>query len=328
MGGARAPARHAVVPTHQIQATGTRHLPQRRAVKRLEDDVIAGHDGFHGVSCPLMPAPVRTEFEKVYPYGWFGILFRTPPVESELICAAHDRGFALDPMCNHMFSQLYFRVPLTDTVEDWSDAAFWTELKMRLPTDVVARLFTGLSIETSIALLRSFMTEPMRWGRLVMCGDAAHFVPPTKAKGQNIVALDVHYLFEYLVKFYRHNRATGIDAYSSRALACIGQAMRFFWSLSSMIHRFADASDHARWMQDADLAQLETNAMACVLMAESHMGLPDQTQTRPVWRASGLRLACVWHPSRHGARHLPHSGPGSTRCPTAGSTRSSGRNEW
>jgi p-hydroxybenzoate 3-monooxygenase len=148
-----------------------------------------------------MPADIRREYEKVYPFGWLGILSRTPPVEHELIYAAHDRGFALASMRNPMLSRYYIQVPLTDKVEDWSDEAFWAELKLRLPQDVAARLVTGPSIEKSIAPLRSFVTEPMRWGRLFLCGDAAHIVPPTGAKGLNLAASDVHYLYEGLVEF-------------------------------------------------------------------------------------------------------------------------------
>lgn len=242
--------------------------------QRLDCDFVAGCDGFHGVSRPAMPAHIRTEFEKVYPFGWLGILSRTPPVEAELIYAAHDRGFALASMRNPMLSRYYIQVPLTDKVEDWSDEAFWAELKLRLPADVAARLVTGPSIEKSIAPLRSFVTEPMRWGRLFLCGDAAHIVPPTGAKGLNLAASDVHYLVEGLVEFYRHNRASGIDAYSSRALARIWQAMRFSWSLTTMMHRFPGASDYERRMQDADLALLETNTTARALMAENYTGLP------------------------------------------------------
>lgn len=244
------------------------------ADQRLDCDFVAGCDGFHGVSRPAMPAHIRTEFEKVYPFGWLGILSRTPPVEAELIYAAHDRGFALASMRNPMLSRYYIQVPLTDKVEDWSDEAFWAELKLRLPADVAARLVTGPSIEKSIAPLRSFVTEPMRWGRLFLCGDAAHIVPPTGAKGLNLAASDVHYLFEGLVEFYRHNRPTGIDAYSSRALSRIWQAMRFSWSLTTMMHRFPGASDYERRMQDADLALLETNPTARALMAENYTGLP------------------------------------------------------
>ncbi|MBM3616051.1 MAG: 4-hydroxybenzoate 3-monooxygenase [Alphaproteobacteria bacterium] len=241
---------------------------------RLDCDFVAGCDGFHGVSRQTMPADIRREYEKVYPFGWLGILSRTPPVEHELIYAAHDRGFALASMRNPMLSRYYIQVPLTDKVEDWSDEAFWAELKLRLPQDVAARLVTGPSIEKSIAPLRSFVTEPMRWGRLFLCGDAAHIVPPTGAKGLNLAASDVHYLYEGLVEFYRQNRTSGIDAYSQRALARIWQAMRFSWSLTTMMHRFPGASDYECRMQDADLAQLETSPTARKLMAENYTGLP------------------------------------------------------
>ena len=241
---------------------------------RLDCDFVAGCDGFHGVSRQTMPADIRREYEKVYPFGWLGILSRTPPVEHELIYAAHDRGFALASMRNPMLSRYYIQVPLTDKVEDWSDEAFWAELKLRLPQDVAARLVTGPSIEKSIAPLRSFVTEPMRWGRLFLCGDAAHIVPPTGAKGLNLAASDVHYLYEGLVEFYRQNRSSGIDAYSQRALARIWQAMRFSWSLTTMMHRFPGASDYECRMQDADLAQLETSPTARKLMAENYTGLP------------------------------------------------------
>lgn len=244
------------------------------AVQRLDCDFVAGCDGFHGISRQTIPARVRREFEKVYPFGWLGVLLRTPPVETELIYAAHDRGFALASMRNSMLSRYYIQVPLTDRVEDWSDDAFWAEFRARMPAEVAARLITGPSIEKSIAPLRSFVTEPMRWGRLFLCGDAAHIVPPTGAKGLNLAASDVYYLHEGLVAFYARNSSDGIDAYSQRALARIWQAMRFSWSLTMMMHRFPEASDYERRMQDTDLAQIETSATARRLMAENYTGLP------------------------------------------------------
>lgn len=244
-----------------------------RGPQRLDCDFVAGCDGFHGISRPSMPAGVRREFEKVYPFGWLGILSRTPPAASELIYAAHDRGFALASMRNAMLSRSYIQVPLSDRVEDWSDEAFWAEFRARMPEEVAARLVTGPSIEKSIAPLRSFVTEPMRWGRLFLCGDAAHIVPPTGAKGLNLAASDVHYLFEGLTAHYRGDDR-GIDAYSQRALARIWQAMRFSWSLTMMMHRFPGASDYDRRMQDSELAQLETSATARRLLAENYTGLP------------------------------------------------------
>jgi p-hydroxybenzoate 3-monooxygenase len=242
--------------------------------KRLDCDFIAGCDGFHGVSRPTIPSSVRREFEKVYPFGWLGILSRTPPVSDELIYASHDRGFALASMRNANLSRYYIQVPLTDQVDAWSDDAFWDEFKARMPDAVAARLVTGPSIEKSIAPLRSFVSEPMRWGRLFLCGDAAHIVPPTGAKGLNLAASDVFYLFDGLQQFYRQGRSQGIDAYSRRALARVWQAMRFSWSLTTMMHRFPGASDYDRRMQNTELAMLETQESARRVMAENYTGLP------------------------------------------------------
>ena len=193
---------------------------------RLDCDFVAGCDGFHGVSRPSVPAAIRQEFEKVYPFGWLGILSRTPPVCDELIYAAHPRGFALASMRNPMLSRYYIQVPLTDKVEDWSDEAFWAEFKLRLPGEIAARLVTGASIEKSIAPLRSFVCEPMHWGRLFLCGDAAHIMPPTGAKGLNLAASDVHYLFEGLSGFYAGGDASGLEGYSEKALARVWKAIR------------------------------------------------------------------------------------------------------
>ena len=241
---------------------------------RIDCDFIAGCDGFHGVSRQAMPAAIRREYEKVYPFGWLGILSNTPPVDSELIYARHDRGFALASMRNPRLSRYYIQVPLTDTVADWPDEAFWAELCARLPTEVAARLVTGSSIEKSIAPLRSFVTEPMRWGKLFLCGDAAHIVPPTGAKGLNLAASDVHYLFEGLRQFYTTATTDGIDRYSQRALARVWQAMRFSWSLTLMLHRFPAATEYERRMQDSALAELEQRESARRLMAENYTGLP------------------------------------------------------
>lgn len=241
---------------------------------RIDCDFIAGCDGFHGVSRQAMPAAIRREYEKVYPFGWLGIISNTPPVDSELIYARHDRGFALASMRNPRLSRYYIQVPLTDTVADWPDEAFWAELCARLPTEVAARLVTGPSIEKSIAPLRSFVTEPMRWGKLFLCGDAAHIVPPTGAKGLNLAASDVHYLFEGLRQFYATATTDGIDRYSQRALARVWQAMRFSWSLTLMLHRFPAATEYERRMQDSALAELEQRESARRLMAENYTGLP------------------------------------------------------
>jgi p-hydroxybenzoate 3-monooxygenase len=242
--------------------------------QRLDCDFVAGCDGFHGVSRPSIPADVRREFEKVYPFGWLGVLSRTPPVSDELIYAAHPRGFALASMRNPMLSRYYIQVPLTDKVEDWSDDAFWAEFKARLPEEVAARLVTGPSIEKSIAPLRSFVCEPMRWGRLFLCGDAAHIVPPTGAKGLNLAASDVHYLHEGLAAFYSAGDVAGLDKYSEKALARIWKAMRFSWSMTTMMHRFPEHNAYEQRMQDTELAILKTSAIARQIMAENYTGLP------------------------------------------------------
>jgi p-hydroxybenzoate 3-monooxygenase len=193
---------------------------------RLDCDFVAGCDGFHGVSRATIPGTVLRTFEKVYPFGWLGILSETPPVNEELTYASSERGFALCSMRNPGLSRYYIQCSLDERVEDWSDAAFWTELKRRLPPDQARALVTGPSIEKSIAPLRSFVAEPMRWGRLFLCGDAAHIVPPTGAKGLNLAASDVHYLFEALKQHYTTGSMAGIDAYSERALARVWKAER------------------------------------------------------------------------------------------------------
>ena len=263
------------VTLHDLQSPNPRVTwLQNGKAQELTCDFVVGCDGFHGVSRPSIPAAVRRDYEKVYPFGWLGVLSRTPPVEHELIYASHDRGFALCSMRNPMLSRYYIQVPLTDKVADWSDDAFWAELKNRLPADVAARLVTGASIEKSIAPLRSFVTEPMRWGNLFLCGDAAHIVPPTGAKGLNLAASDVHYLSEGMIAFYSRGDVSGLDGYSAKALARIWQAMRFSWSMTTMMHRFPEHNDYERRMQDAELASLRGSPSAQRVMAENYTGLP------------------------------------------------------
>ena len=241
---------------------------------RIDCDFIAGCDGFHGVSRQAMPATVRREYEKVYPFGWLGILSNTPPVDSELIYARHDRGFALASMRNPRLSRYYIQVPLTDTVADWPDEAFWAELRARLPTEVAARLVTGPSIEKSIAPLRSFVTEPMRWGKLFLCGDAAHIVPPTGAKGLNLAATDVKYLSSALIEFYREKSEAGIDSYSARCLRRIWKAERFSWWFTLLMHRFPDDGPIAAKFQEAELDYLLHSEAGLRSIAENYVGLP------------------------------------------------------
>ncbi len=243
------------------------------AEHRIEADYIAGCDGFHGPSRQAIPAAKRTEYERVYPFGWLGVLSRTRPAAGELIYANHPRGFALASMRNPQLSRYYVQVPLTDRVEDWSDAAFWDELRRRLPPEVAEGMETGPAIEKSIAPLRSFVTEPMRWGRLFLAGDAAHIVPPTGAKGLNLAASDVHYLSEALIAAFGGDRAV-LDHYSDRALKRIWGAMRFSWWMTSILHRFPGQTDFDQKIQEAELYQLETLESAQAAMARNYTGLP------------------------------------------------------
>ncbi|MBO9409197.1 4-hydroxybenzoate 3-monooxygenase [Shimia sp. R9_1] len=240
----------------------------------IKCDFIAGCDGFHGVSRTTIPAQLRREYEKLYPFGWLGVLSETPPVHDELIYAGSDRGFALCSMRNANLSRYYIQCSLTDQPEDWSDTAFWEELKRRIPNEYADRLVTGASIEKSIAPLRSFVSEPMRWGRLFLCGDAAHIVPPTGAKGLNSAMGDVHYLFNGFQQFYQEGDTRGIDEYSAKALARVWKAERFSWATTKLLHRFPDDSDFDRKMQQADVAFLAENSAAQTVFAQNYVGLP------------------------------------------------------
>ena len=207
----------------------------------LSCDYIAGCDGFHGVSRQSIPQEKRTEFERVFPFGWLGILSDTPPVSDELIYSRSGRGFALASMRSKTRSRYYIQVPLTDRVEDWSDEAFWNELKKRLPKTASDTLITGPSIEKSIAPLRSFVCEPMQYGNLFLVGDAAHIVPPTGAKGLNLAASDVATLYKILMRVYLHKDKSCIDQYSGIALRRVWHGERFSWWMSNMLHDFGDA---------------------------------------------------------------------------------------
>jgi p-hydroxybenzoate 3-monooxygenase len=242
--------------------------------RRLDCDFVAGCDGFHGVSRQTIPLDVRREYEKVYPFGWLGILSETPPVNHELIYANSPRGFALCSMRNENLSRYYIQCSLSDKPEDWTDEAFWQELKRRIPKDQADKLVTGPSIEKSIAPLRSFVTEPMRWGRLFLCGDAAHIVPPTGAKGLNTAASDVHYLYNGLRDFYENASTAGIDSYSEKALARVWKAERFSWWFSSLLHTYPDQSEFDLKMQVAEIEFLRSNKAAQQAMAENYVGLP------------------------------------------------------
>jgi len=242
--------------------------------KRLDCGFVAGCDGSHGVSRTTIPAEARREFEKVYPFGWLGVLSETPPVWAELVYASHPRGFALCSQRNPALSRYYIQVPLSDRVEDWPDAAFWDELRARLPEEVAARLVTGPAIEKSIAPLRSFVSEPMQWGRLFLCGDAAHIVPPTGAKGLNLAASDVFYLSRALIAHHRDDTPTLLERYSQDALARVWEAFRFSWSMTMLLHRFPDRSDFDQRMQEGELAFLARSESARRVVAESYTGVP------------------------------------------------------
>lgn len=241
---------------------------------RIDCDFVAGCDGFHGVSRQAIPLTVRKEYEKLYPFGWLGVLSETPPVHEELIYAGSDRGFALCSMRNENLSRYYIQCSLSDSPEDWSDKAFWEELKRRIPSKHADNLVTGPSIEKSIAPLRSFVTEPMRWGRLFLCGDAAHIVPPTGAKGLNTAASDIHYLYNGLSQFYETGDSEGIDTYSEKALARIWKAERFSWSTTNLLHRFPEQNAFDLKMQKADIDFLRDNREAQSVFAQNYVGLP------------------------------------------------------
>lgn len=240
---------------------------------RIDCDHIAGCDGFHGVSRRTIPEGVRREFESVYPFGWLGILSETPPVAHELIYSGHERGFALCSMRNANLSRHYLQVPLTDTPEGWSDAAFWDELRRRLPPHLAETLVTGPSIEKSIAPLRSFISEPMSWGRIHLAGDAAHIVPPTGAKGLNLAASDVWYLSRALIALYAGDPAPLRD-YSATALARVWKASRFSWSMTRMLHQFPAEGAFLARMQAAEVDYLAQSRAAQTALAENYVGLP------------------------------------------------------
>ena len=240
----------------------------------LECDFIAGCDGFHGVCRASVPRGAIQEFEKVYPFGWLGLLSDTPPVHHELIYANTERGFALCSQRSHTRSRYYLQVPLTDKVEQWSDDAFWEELKRRLDPEAASQLVTGPSIEKSIAPLRSFVTEPLRFGRLFLAGDAGHIVPPTGAKGLNLAATDVKTLSSALIEFYQERSEAGIDSYSARCLRRIWRAERFSWWFTSIMHHFPDQGAINAKLQQAELDYLMHSEAGLRTIAENYVGLP------------------------------------------------------
>jgi len=240
----------------------------------IQCDFIAGCDGYHGVSRASVPKSAIREYEKIYPFGWLGLLADVPPVFHELIYANTDRGFALCSMRSATRSRYYVQVPLTDKVEDWPDEAFWKELRLRLDPEARERLVTGPALEKSIAPLRSFVAEPMRFGRLFLAGDAAHIVPPTGAKGLNLAASDVKYLASGLIEHYAERSDAGITHYSDRALRRVWKAERFSWWFTSLMHKFPDEGPIAQKLQESELDYLVNSKAASTALAENYVGLP------------------------------------------------------
>jgi p-hydroxybenzoate 3-monooxygenase len=253
-------------PYLTYQKDGTGH--------RIDCDFVAGCDGYHGISRQSVPEAALSVYERVYPFGWLGLLADVPPCDDELIYANSPRGFALCSMRSPTRSRYYVQCDLDDTVEAWSAEAFWDELRRRLPPEAADKVTTGPALEMSIAPLRSFVAEPLRFGRLFLCGDAGHIVPPTGAKGLNLAASDVHYLFEALREHYLEGSDAGLDAYSERALSRVWKAVRFSWWFTSMMHRFPDAGAFGQKIQEAELDYLAGSRAASAALAENYVGLP------------------------------------------------------
>jgi p-hydroxybenzoate 3-monooxygenase len=292
--GARLVFETSDVALHELEGRGPFVTYSKDGVPhRLDCDYIAGCDGYHGVSRASIPPSVLRSFERVYPFGWLGILADVPPCDHELIYSNHARGFALASMRSPTRSRYYVQVPVSERLEDWPDSRVWDELAMRLGPEAAARITTGPAIEKSIAPLRSFVAEPMRHGRLFLAGDAAHIVPPTGAKGLNLAASDVGMLAEAFTSRYLDHSETELDQYSARALSRIWMAERFSWWFTGLTHRFPDMDDFARHMQVAELNYIRASAQAQAVLAENYAGLPlsfsagaaGTTRPRPVAEA-------------------------------------------
>jgi p-hydroxybenzoate 3-monooxygenase len=263
------------VALHDFDGAAPRVTWRRQGVTHeLQCDFIAGCDGFHGVSRASVPPAALKVFERSYPFGWLGVLSDTPPVSHELIYSNHERGFALCSMRSLTRSRYYIQCPADDSVARWSDQAFWDELRRRLDPESAERMVTGPSIEKSIAPLRSFVAEPMRFGRLFLAGDAAHIVPPTGAKGLNLAASDVQYLAQGLIEHYRQRSDAGIDRYSERCLRRVWNAVRFSWWFTSLMHRFPDGGEFGQKVQEAEIGYLLHSEAAATVLAENYVGLP------------------------------------------------------
>ena len=242
--------------------------------KKIICDFIAGCDGYYGISRSIIPKEVINTYERVYPFGWLGILSETPPVSEELIYANHGNGFALASMRNKNLSRYYIQTNLEDNIDNWSDIKFWEELKKRLPSNVADTIITGPSIEKSIAPLRSFVCEPMSWKKLYLVGDAAHIVPPTGAKGLNLAVSDVYYLYNAMKNFYLLDTTDDLKMYSTRALSRVWKAIRFSWWMTTTFHKFPEQSSFDQRIQDSELEYLENSIASQTVLAENYVGLP------------------------------------------------------
>ena len=262
------------VQLHDIGGSPRVTYVHRGVARELHCDFIAGCDGYHGVSRRSIPADKLKVFERTYPFGWLGVLADVPPAWEELIYASSERGFALASMRSHTRVRCYVQCSLEDRVEEWPDERFWDEFKRRIGEDVAARMTTGASIEKSIAPLRSFVAEPMRYGRLFLAGDAAHIVPPTGAKGLNLAVSDVFYLHEALIEFYRSRSERALDEYSPRALRRVWQAVRFSWWMTLLLHQFPGEDAFAGRIRSAELGYLFESSAAQRVLAENYVGLP------------------------------------------------------
>ena len=242
--------------------------------KKITCDFIAGCDGYYGISRSIIPKEVINTYERVYPFGWLGILSETPPVSEELIYANHGNGFALASMRNKNLSRYYIQTNLEDNIDNWSDIKFWEELKKRLPSNVADTIITGPSIEKSIAPLRSFVCEPMSWKKLYLVGDAAHIVPPTGAKGLNLAVSDVYYLYNAMKTFYLLDTTDDLKMYSARALSRVWKSIRFSWWMTTTFHKFPEQSSFDQRIQDSELEYLENSIASQTVLAENYVGLP------------------------------------------------------
>ncbi len=242
--------------------------------KTVKTQFIIGCDGFHGICRKYIPSKILKTYEKIYPFGWLGVLSETPPVSDELIYANHERGFALASMRNKSLSRYYIQVPNSDKIDEWSDQSFWDELKFRLPTEASDKIIIGPSIEKSIAPLRSFVSEPMSWGNLFLAGDSSHIVPPTGAKGLNLAISDVHYLSKSLISFFVENDKNFLEKYSETALSRVWKGIRFSWWMTTLMHNFPEQNDFERKIQLAELEYLSNSIEAQKSFAENYVGLP------------------------------------------------------